>query len=140
MTSTNEKSATALTLDDVKSVVLETLNAVRPGKAQIVSEWREGKSWYRKWNTGMIEQGGVVTNCKTGSNAGNWSNNVSFRVPFSSDNVVVVGSMNDDITKYGGAVDVETQFGTPTKTGCPLRCFDANNVSYVTIGWYACGY
>lgn len=49
-----------LSQDDVKAAVLAALDEInRPGE-RVVSKWSSGKSWYRKWSDGWIEQGGFL--------------------------------------------------------------------------------
>ena len=102
----------------------------------IVESWQSGTSWYRIWNDGWIEQGGITDYMSwTGNGA---TVNIIFLKPMSNTNY------------YRGAtmLDYTSNWNAP---GC---CINSCNTSGMAVGvattsgnqgttrcsWYACGY
>lgn len=102
----------------------------------IVETWQSGTSWYRIWNDGYIEQGGITNYMSwTGNGA---TVNITFLKPMSNTNYHRGATM----------LDYTSNWNTP---GC---CVNSCNTSGMVVGvatlgnnqgttrcsWYACGY
>lgn len=96
----------------------------------LVATWKSGKSWYRKYSDGWIEQGGEVA---VRGNTKSWET-VTFPTAFSNTNyTIITSSLNaDSDTNY---TDSAATVRSRTVTSCALRNWD-----YQGNTWYACGY
>lgn len=96
----------------------------------IEASYKSGKTWYRKYSDGWIEQGGEVA---VRGNTKSWTT-VSFPISFSDTNYTIVtsGLNADDNVNY---TDTGASVKSRTKTSCQLRNWD-----YQGNTWYACGY
>lgn len=95
----------------------------------VIKEWRssDGLSWYRKWKSGWVEQGGY-----DGTNSGNNGHNVNLHVPFSDSNFFATASSSAD----GYLVAI-----TSKSTTCFWAHTWFSNQGYQKpFYWYACGY
>lgn len=59
------KQLAAITADQTTKKVLDYLKANGGGNYKVIEEWHEGTEWYRKWSSGLIEQGGKLNNGAT---------------------------------------------------------------------------
>ena len=68
------------------------------GAGDYVTEtWRSGDSWYRKWKSGWLEQGGFI-------NYGTANFTLNFHTPFANTNYIIVGTRHlDENTGFGFA-------------------------------------
>lgn len=89
--------------------------------AYIISGWKSGTNWYRKYSDGWIEQGGEIDMTNT---------TVGLNIPFTSNNYYV--SVGWWLSQYG-AIRVTskstTQFVTTT-----------DGIVSHQYAWYACGF
>ena len=92
----------------------------------IVEYSSDNTSWYRKWKSGWIEQGGRVE-----SRSGYGYQYVSFVIPFSSTNYTIQGSMIFTTSSTAGDYRCIRNL---TAEGCDM----AYNGS--AFSWYACGF
>lgn len=125
------------TLDEIKSA-LATIQAQLAQLAQLESrryaketgKSSDGKSWYRKWSDGWIEQGGIIQSAK-----GFPSRTVKLCTPFSSSNYVVVvqsytgGSSSYQYNNFHVTEKSISSFSTVAGCGEDIAGL-----------WYACGY
>jgi hypothetical protein len=84
-------------------------------------------NWYRIWNDGKIEQGGLMSSGTTAS--------VTLHKPFSNTNYFVLTTEFENGSTDTDGVDFVTMIRTKTTTG--FTCSTANGR---TNQWYAFGY
>lgn len=114
-----------LSQDDVKAAVLGALNSLDAkadrAAAYVVTQWRRGKSWYRKWSDGFIEQGGYK---------GQNTNTVTLNISFSNTDYY----WNHLRYRTGSTSNGYNYFFN--KTTSSIQTSDTEEYGY----WYACGY
>lgn len=126
----NDPELTALRQD------VEALKArpVAPSpKAYIVSTWKSGSNWWRKYSDGFIEQGGVVTGIY---NKGWVLNNVNLHTPFSNTSYTI------SVHGIGFTGAVYHGIGCITKkSSSSFSHYFYNGIGEgLSPSWYACGY
>lgn len=94
------------------------------GKSTVVSEWRSGTKWYRKWSSGFIEQGGFV---KSGDNQGLL---ISLNTPFKTTDYYATAN-----STYAASTDRGWGYVRDRTTSSFLVV-----ACEPSIYWYACGY
>ena len=112
--------------------VLSALNWLKSqlGKAdQVVEERHEGSSFYRKYSSGFIEQGGNIK-----SVTGSADKAVTFLKGFSSMDYVVTGSINGESRD---PMEYCVYIYPYTETGFKYYMRGTNVTNFC---WYACGY
>lgn len=111
------------------------------GKAYIKETWRSGANWYRVWSDGFIEQGGVLSNVKSGAGVGNnYLNTLTFLKPFTTTNINLVLTYYNHAAN-GSYVDVESVYQNVTPTSVEITCYDtANAYTSGKLSWVARGY
>ena len=124
--------------------VMSAVNAVQAkvedklsvSTVHITKTWKstDGKSWYRKWSDGWIEQGGRVNaaayNDKT--------KNVTFMTPMSSTNYFAV---SNPIDSEHAAWDLSSRVSLLTLNGMTVKDSTNSNRAYTgACTWYVCGY
>lgn len=120
-----------LSQDDVKAAVLAALEEInRPGE-RVVSAWKGGDQWYRKWSYGWIEQGGFIQFISEEITC-------TFHVPFSNMNyTVLLGFAWDGSNKE--KYPPHEIWERRTKSSTALQSA-TNFVNTMRTNWYACGY
>lgn len=120
-----------LSQDDVEAAVLAALDEInRPGE-RVVSKWSSGKSWYRKWSDGWIEQGGFLKfNTEEVT--------CSFHVSFSNTNYTVLLGFAWNGANYEKYPPHEI-WTMRTKSSTGLQCAYMFEDTMHT-NWYAAGY
>ena len=99
----------------------------------VVETWRsdDGTSWYRKYRSGWVEQGGKTTLTST----------ITFPVEFAAENAYYMQAAYDNNGGRGCAISFESR--TATTTVCRGQWTDDGDVGYTTrklnVDWYACG-
>lgn len=100
--------------------------------AYIVSTWKSGSSWYRKWSDGWIEQGGEVDTVNS-----SWTT-INFHKPYTRTNYTVHATTTGSsmANEYGAWVNpVSAQYFQ-----LALRGYSGNRVGHSACRWTACGY
>jgi hypothetical protein len=97
------------------------------GIRYVKETWQSGMNWYRIWNDGKIEQGGLMSSGTTAS--------VTLHKPFSNTNYFVLTTEFENGSTDTDGVDFVTMIRTKTTTG--FTCSTANGR---TNQWYAFGY
>lgn len=96
----------------------------------IVESYRNGTEWYRKWKSGWLEQGGVVTS----HSSNNVDRLVTFSKAFANTNYQFV--FNAGYKGNATAATNNTNYTSKTTTNIKIWC----NATYNTeANWYACG-
>lgn len=100
------------------------------GSSKVVEEWHanDGSSWYRKWSSGYVEQGG-----KTVALAPDATATVTFPLSFQDE------ILNKNIQRETNTGNHTPSFSETTMTGTKLR----NNTkggATVSLVWYVSGY
>lgn len=104
--------------------------------AVVVSTYRSGETWYRKWSDGFIEQGGIAyaTSSQT---------TVNFPMAFKDTNYTILTKSqsfyNSDQNQRGDAVSYITGNVKQRNTGNFILC-GTSGYSPNGYCWYACGY
>jgi hypothetical protein len=100
----------------------------------VVESWRaeDGSSWYRKYRSGWIEQGGSLF-------ISNY-NDMTFATPFSAIPPTVFAQPRDTAGDSGSNI-----IALPTlitATGCKIYCRDSNSEAAraENVSWFACGF
>ena len=108
------------------------------GNSKVVEEWRaaDGSSWYRKWSSGFIEQGGNDL-----GKAFPTKREIVFAKPFTT---VVLSLMFGSVgetsgNSYEGGIAV-TPENTLTLTGFTYVGIHMSTHVNNSTSWYACGY
>ena len=121
----------------VNSEVKKTLEAIGNRTGTFVTEFEQTSSgWYRKWNNGLIEQGGVLHSSVTSISLGDAR--ISFRTPFSSSDYSFVAAvrytkvMLDAAPVYTGTVY--------SKTSTVVNVSVEPKSAIPEIYWYASGF
>jgi hypothetical protein len=91
--------------------------------AVVVQNYLSGKSWYRVWSDGWIEQGGLC----------NSEASVTYLKAFSNDNYTLVAS---GVTASSNS----TQYRQLMPTARSATGFTGTTNSGIALFWYACGY
>jgi hypothetical protein len=99
----------------------------------IVESWQSGTSWYRIWNDGWIEQGGVVSNT-TRTTA------VTFHKAFTTTNYNIQTTLTQCATDWSATVSNGVVGGSKTTTGFTLQTWYNSSNTTGKNDWYACGY
>lgn len=94
-------------------------------KAYVTTAWRSGKSWYRKWSDGFIEQGGTSS---TGESP------VSFHTAFTSTDYTI------NLTFCSGQSAQSVNVYADRNTTTSFQWGRYTGWSGFTVYWYACGY
>lgn len=99
------------------------------GSSKVVEEWHsdDGSSWYRKWSSGLIEQGGTTPNLGADARV-----NVTFVVPFTRFQI------SGSIQRCNGTGDWVPSFINMSLTSVTI----VNNGSQGNpkLFWYLAGY
>lgn len=108
--------------------------------AYVVSTWKSGSSWYRKWSDGWIEQGGAYSS--TVKNDQLYT--VSLHTPFTTATYSKVVGMNRDNETSGWGYGVAVSYANATTNSFKFNpCTTSGGGSRVHqtgYAWYACGY
>ena len=96
----------------------------------IVESWQSGTSWYRIWNDGWIEQGGVMTGSAT-------SKTITLNTPFTTTNYTVMTTEREIGSTDTDGVDFTCMVRSVTTTS--FSCSTVSGASRNSF-WYACGY
>mgnify|MGYP003288891301 CR=1 FL=1 len=111
------------------NTVIDAVNSIQTNSSQvyITETWNNGKSWYRKWSDGWIEQGGFRG---TGI--------VTLHVPFTTTNYNI--NLTADSTSSGLCI-ISEHFLSKNTTTFSMRAqqWDSGH-SYSGISWRAYGY
>ena len=96
----------------------------------LVTSWKNGDKWYRKYSDGFIEQGGSVA---VRSSSSSWQT-VTLNIAFSNTNytLIAVATHASDNTHI---TDVATMVKSKTKTNFQIADWGNRGNS-----WYACGF
>ena len=94
----------------------------------VIETWKDGDSWYRKWNDGWVEQGGYHKNTST-------LDTVTLHTPFKTSNYTLVVSDYKTTSVAGG--HTTSPFGCE-KTTTTFKISQVKN-TYEAF-WYAAGY
>lgn len=125
-------------LSNILTVACAADDAVKTGPDVVTSHKTstDGLSWYRKWKSGYIEQGGI-----TGAIANDNKVTVTFLTPFTSK------VLNIQVSRFSQAANDTTPDGSVhwRVTSTPLETFYFGNADSTsntnTKGcWYACGF
>lgn len=103
-------------------------------KSYVTETWKNGRSWYRKYSDGWIEQGGYINSGSTGS----WRTTVSLHKAYTSASTYNVIVTIDDIDPNGDRTQ-NCGIGTYSKTSSSFSVAQENSGSPYA-SWYACGY
>lgn len=101
---------------------------------RVVEYWSSGKSWYRKYSDGWIEQGGCIQ-VPDGNNSYTKYRTLTLHTPFSNTNYSVIGSTYGESDSNAQHADNSFAVSAFTKTSCKLFWDDQSSGVY----WYACG-
>lgn len=93
--------------------------------AYVVTNYKSGKSWYRVWSDGWIEQGGEISDSVV-------SGNITFLKAFTDANYTACATY-----KYNGAVGSSSRQVSLYPTSSTQLYY---NKSDRALSWYACGY
>lgn len=127
-------------LSNITTVAITNDNNVKTAPDVVTSYWvaTDGLSFYRKWKSGYIEQGGRVTLTGT-SNSTPLTGSVTFPTSFSTVASVRVVATNNESS---GAISNDTANGSgaynETITGCTL--YGKNFSTSCKVNWFACGF
>ena len=104
----------------------------------IIKTWTsgDGKSWYRKYSDGWIEQGGIVTGLSISTD--DTSITITYPIPFTSDKVFV--SANYTTTNLSGYLLAHLGPSLPTKTSFTFSMNYLSNSTLNNIIWKAVGF
>jgi hypothetical protein len=103
-------------------------------KSYVSETWKNGRSWYRKYSDGWIEQGGYINS----GVAGSWKTTVSLHKAYTSASTYNVILTVDDIDPNGDRTQ-NCGIGTYSKTSSSFSVAQENSGSPYA-SWYACGY
>lgn len=113
--------------------VLKVLEWVK--KSQIVEEWHEGANFFRKYASGFIEQGGVITFASAGSVVKTITFHKEFEVAPAS---IACTIGRNTGTSYNAA---EYPLGIFSYSNTKFSCAAYNQGgSSTALFWIACGY
>ncbi len=111
--------------------VLDHLLQNGGGNTKVIKEWHSGSSWYRQWQSGFIEQGGVYTQ---DSSAGALQKEITFPIPFTSLPSLAFAPLSTT------GSNVEITASNLTNTGVELCYGDGGSMGTCGFSWVVCGY
>lgn len=94
----------------------------------VVTTWKSGNNWYRKWSDGFIEQGGLTSTMAHKSK-------LTFNTAFSDKNYVFTATGNFDSYNW---VYINTY--ERATSNCMLSIVRGGDGISAPVSWYACGY
>lgn len=100
-------------------------------KSYVTETWKNGRSWYRKYSDGWIEQGGYI-NSGSGS-AGSWKTTVSLHKAYTSASTYNVILTVDDIDPNGDRTQ-NCGIGTYSKTSSSFSVAQAYQEAHMHPG------
>jgi len=127
----NLDSEVNLKLEQLAETINETINTV-------VEAWTSGKSWYRKWSDGWIEQGGVVLGTSTAASV--VTVNLNHAMADTNYTVATSSEVSPD-TVLGNTQAAQYLWQVATMGGSvaakTVNSFKMSN--YYAQHWYVCG-
>lgn len=110
------------------------LNTTRTGQNDTVVEYyvsSDGNTWYRKWASGWVEQGGNIVGVD------GWFT-LTFPKSFSNSNYAITKTLNWNSNSNEAIVREFFGFHNRTTTSATTRCY--TTPSGYSESWYACGF
>ena len=94
----------------------------------LISQWKSGTNWYRKYSDGWIEQGGYVY-------CGSWGTWLTYHLPFSDTGYYLNANAGEgtDGVRF-------VSFYARNTTGAGMYTGDDSSFNSANLYWYACGY
>ena len=120
----------------VNAVQAKVDNKLEASTVHITETWKstDGRSWYRKWSDGWIEQGGKIPN----RNAWTWYT-ATLNTPFTTTSYTLVVGVC--VTDGSSASSQErNNYFLGGKSANSFRYRQLDDIDNPTADWYACGY
>ena len=127
-------SDVANVMSAVNQVQADVSTKLENSTVHIVKTWKsnDGKSWYRKYSDGFIEQGGAKVSISWSNFTGTLNLNTPFNTTSYVFSYIACISYPENIWQYNAVIDSTTS----SKSSIKIYM----NETPVYIDWYACGY